>query len=541
MGHLFHSLQGKLLMTVAAGLLILMAMVILTVVELAGTVNAYNQLLEEDYAVRSEVDSLNVEFKRQVQEWKNVLLRGHTNSDMDKYWGRFEDTHQEIQRRSGLLLADLPEGETKAQVKKFKADHQGLLEAYRRGKDAFVNSGFNPHAGDKAVRGIDRAPSQSMSELAEFIAATTADKAHTIEDDGDATVWLVLLELIVVSVLMCIGLVWALRKQFIKPLGLLAQHIRHIAEGDFSQTLDFKSDDELGALSRDLEKMKHDLSGMIGNIRTTAQAINGATTDLNHSADAISASTTEAENFSGQVAAAITQMAHTVTDVAGNAANAADATQTADKNAQEGLAVMGSALSAISNVASEVDGIATDMTKLKNDTTSVGAVLDVIKGIAEQTNLLALNAAIEAARAGEQGRGFAVVADEVRALAKRTQESTEEIQHIIETVQNGAASATVAMQAGNEKTIAAVKLAEEASNYIQSISESVGHIRDMNNQIAAASEEQSVAAEEISRNIVNMSELAESAQAKAQGSRSVTGGLEQTARDLTEFVGRFKI
>ncbi len=541
MGRIFHSLQGKLVLTVSGGLVILMFVAALAVMKLGAVVDGYRNLLQEDLHARSKIDAMNVDYQHQVKQWKNVLLRGHNENDMAKYWGRFEDTHNKIQKDAQMLVSALTSGEIKSRVSKFKSDHSGLLEVYRQGKDAFISSGFNPHAGDKAVKEIGRASSQSMTELSDYIERHSAEQATKLgADDAGNTGW-ALVEFLAVSLVMCGGLIWALRKQFIQPLGILTDHIRSMTEGDFSRQLDFDRDDELGALGKNLGKMKDDLSGMIASIRTTAEALNHAAGEINRSSDAISASTSEAENFSGQVAAAITEMAHTVTDVAGNAANAADATQTADQNAQEGLAVMGSALSAISNVATEVSDIASDITKLENDTTSVGAVLDVIKGIAEQTNLLALNAAIEAARAGEQGRGFAVVADEVRALAQRTQESTEEIQHIIEAVQNGATAATVAMQAGNQKTVEAVKLAEEAGNYIESISGAVGHIRDMNNQIAAAAEEQSVAAEQISRNIVNMSELAESAQSSAEGSRGVTRGLEQTSRDLTEFVGRFKI
>jgi len=516
MGRIFHSLQGKLVLTVSGGLVILMFVAALAVMKLGAVVDGYRNLLQEDLHARSKIDAMNVDYQHQVQQWKNVLLRGHNENDMAKYWGRFEDTHNKIQKDAQMLVSALTSGEIKSRVSKFKSDHSGLLEVYRQGKDAFISSGFNPHAGDKAVKEIGRASSQSMTELSDYIERHSAEQATKLgADDAGNTGW-ALVEFLAVSLVMCGGLIWALRKQFIQPLGILTDHIRSMTEGDFSRQLDFDRDDELGALGKNLGKMKDDLSGMIASIRTTAEALNHAAGEINRSSDAISASTSEAENFSGQVAAAITEMAHTVTDVAGNAANAADATQTADQNAQEGLAVMGSALSAISNVATEVSDIASDITKLENDTTSVGAVLDVIKGIAEQTNLLALNAAIEAAR-------------------------TEEIQHIIEAVQNGATAATVAMQAGNQKTVEAVKLAEEAGNYIESISGAVGHIRDMNNQIAAAAEEQSVAAEQISRNIVNMSELAESAQSSAEGSRGVTRGLEQTSRDLTEFVGRFKI
>lgn len=258
-------------------------------------------------------------------------------------------------------------------------------------------------------------------------------------------------------------------------------------------------------------------------------------------AEAIDRDTSEAGSFSGRVAAAITEMAATVTEVASNAASTADATQQADSSANSGLAIMEKAIAAIVELAGEVTAIAADMVALEKSTTSVGAVLDVIKGIAEQTNLLALNAAIEAARAGEQGRGFAVVADEVRALAKRTQESTEEIHHIIDAVQQGTEGATRSMRENSQKTDAAVALTRDAGSALRSITGAVGQVRDMNNQIAAAAEEQSVTAEEISRNVVNMSDLSQNACASAQTTKQISAELQQAADDLSQIVARFNI
>lgn len=541
MGQFWHSLQGKVLMSISAGLALIIVAALVAIIKLHTVVNAYSDLVDGPYHVRAEIDLLNIDFKRQVQAWKNLLLRGSNQADLSKYWREFSDLQQSIQERVEALLRVAPDGQVKTDLREFQRTHAGLQVAYQRGRDAYAEAGFDYAVGDRAVKGIDRAPSQAMSRLAQRINAESSAQARELVQESGRAVWWALFEIGVATLLIYIGLIWALRRQFIVPLSLVTAHIRRIASGDFSHNAALERRDEIGDLSRDLQEMKEDLGGMIAGLRTTVAALAQATGDLNHAADGVSDATGEAESFSGQIAAAITEMSHTVADVAASAASAAEATQSADQSAQEGLAVMNNALSAITKVADEVAAISTDISKLEQDTTSVGAVLDVIKGIAEQTNLLALNAAIEAARAGEQGRGFAVVADEVRALARRTQESTEEIQHIIETVQNGAHSATCAMQAGSQKTVAAVKLAEDAGSYIRSITESVGRIRDMNNQVAAASEEQSVAAEEIGRNVVNMSHVAERAQESAQKSRSVTLSLEQTARDLERLLKRFQV
>ena len=536
-----HSLQRRLILTLAAGLLVVAAVAIVTLAELLSVIRAHEHLADHSYKVRAAVDGINIDFKRQVQEWKNLLLRARNAADVNRYWGQFETLHEEVQTGSQTLLATLPETEVKTRVQQFALAHAELLKNYSRGRQTFAEANFSPAAGDAAVTGIDRPASQAILELSKWIATQTHAEEQALAEQSDGIMVELIAQLLIAAGLTCAAVVWALRRQLVRPLALLSEQVRHIAHGDFTRSIAHTGHDELGALATDLENMKRDLARMITGISTSAAALQTASGGLTRASDTIHQSTTETENLSGQIATAITQMAHTINDVAGNAALAAEATQTADRSAQEGLSAMGRTLKAIGNAAADVASIAADITKLERDTTSVGAVLDVIKGIAEQTNLLALNAAIEAARAGEQGRGFAVVADEVRALARKTQESTQEIHHIITTVQNGAAAATIAMQAGTQKTAEAVNRAREAGDYFQSISGAVGNIREMNQQVAAAAEEQSVAAEQISRNVVSMNELAEKSQVSADQAREVIRGLEQTARDLKQIIDRFKL
>jgi len=181
------------------------------------------------------------------------------------------------------------------------------------------------------------------------------------------------------------------------------------------------------------------------------------------------------------------------------------------------------------------------MSQLENETGRIGGVLDVIKSVAEQTNLLALNAAIEAARAGEQGRGFAVVADEVRSLAKRTQESTAEIQQIIEAVQQGASKAMLAMKVSQDKTHSTSSMAEQAGQAIGEITNAVARIHNMNTQIATAAEQQSYAAEEINKNVVNVVNLVQNAASNAQKSNQVAQSLDSAARELEQQMKHFHL
>ncbi|MCT8125051.1 methyl-accepting chemotaxis protein [Alishewanella sp. BS5-314] len=320
-----------------------------------------------------------------------------------------------------------------------------------------------------------------------------------------------------------------------------AMHDIAQGEGDLTCRLPQAGNNEIAALAGAFNQFAAKVQTMVQQIRSSVEQISTASEEMSSITDQTSKEVIRQQSETAQVATAMNQMTATVQEVANHAALAASSAQSADKQTQDGRKVMQHTLHTIQTLAQEVENGALVISRLSEESTKIGSVLDVIRGIAEQTNLLALNAAIEAARAGEQGRGFAVVADEVRTLASRTQASTLEIQSMIERLQTGAHDAVKAMQQGQKQAQQGLTQAAQAENALLTISNAVTNINDMNIQIATAAEEQSSVAEEINRNIVNISQSADATAEGAKQTASAGDELAKLAVRLQTLVGQFKV
>lgn len=310
---------------------------------------------------------------------------------------------------------------------------------------------------------------------------------------------------------------------------------------DLSQVVSIQANDEVGA-------MGHAFNQMIAKFRSSLQAVAEVTGRLGQVSDQVSSvaddtlqQVVQQRMETEQVASAMHEMSATVQEVAGHAAQTAQASQNADSATREGVAVAARASEAIAMLIGEIENAAQVVGRVQADSSSISEVLGVITSIAEQTNLLALNAAIEAARAGEQGRGFAVVADEVRTLAARTQNSTGEIQQMIQRLHEAVADAVQAMEAARQRAGQSVGHVEETSQGLNSIAIEVTGINDMNLQIAAAAEEQSAVAEEINRNVANISAAADGTSRGATATHEQSEVLVELAAELRRLVSQFKL
>ncbi|WP_101758522.1 methyl-accepting chemotaxis protein [Oceanicoccus sp. KOV_DT_Chl] len=325
------------------------------------------------------------------------------------------------------------------------------------------------------------------------------------------------------------------------PLNELRRLIEKVdRDKDLTVKVTIDQTDEIGQVAQAFQRMMdrfHDIIQDVGN--TSIQLQNFATTLSNNTEltrEGVAVQTRETD----QVATATTEMTHAIEEVNRSAQQAAEAATEANNETNEGSQVLETAIRSINSLSERIHNASDVINRVATDSSAIGSVLDVIRGIAEQTNLLALNAAIEAARAGEQGRGFAVVADEVRSLAQRTQESTQEIQQMIERLQGGTQDAVKSMAQGTEEMKRTVHEAEKAGASLTAISSAVAMITDMNNHIATATDEQMSVSQEISRNVVNISDVAKSSEHSVEEVDRASTELKESANRLAQMVGEFR-
>ena len=345
----------------------------------------------------------------------------------------------------------------------------------------------------------------------------------------------------IAAALLTVLLAWLLTRSIVTPLRKAVEVAQTIAGGDLSKVIEDDGKDEPARLISAL-------SAMQTNLRQTIQHIAGSATQLASAAEELSAVTEEASkglqqqnNEIDQAATAVNEMTAAVEEVARNAVSTSEASTQSNQAAREGRDRVVETVGAIQTMTQDVQNTSLLIEGLATQGRDIGKVLDVIRAIAEQTNLLALNAAIEAARAGEAGRGFAVVADEVRALAHRTAQSTQEIEKMVAGLQNGTGEAVQSMQQSNQRTHNTLEMARAAGVALEQITQSISLINERNLVIASASEEQAQVSREVDRNLVNIRDLATQSAAGANQTSAASHELSRLAVDLNAMVARFVI
>jgi methyl-accepting chemotaxis protein len=536
------SLRNQFATVMVIGNLIVLAMVIFLVRSLAGNMGDYQQLLADEVAYERAAVTIQNRFNDHLQDWQLITtLVGEKSGEADNHWQSLINALQLNKKQSQQLAEKLQKDtdiarDIATKVSKFSSQ----LQVFEQSLTAHYEDLADPQQ-STALTELSVQMNQQLNTIVKQLLEISISQGKALEEES----WNIIKVMRVVIVLMIITLVVTIifqtNKRIISPIAKLGQRINAMGKGDFAEPINYIQQDEIGRLADDLELTRQQVSAVMNEIIQAATELNGTSNKVNELAGIQEKNTGETQANLDHSATAVNEVSATVSSIAESAQGAAEAANLADSYSNTGVKVMDQTIRAMEELSTDINQTAQLMDQLDKDTANVGSVLEVIKGIAEQTNLLALNAAIEAARAGEQGRGFAVVADEVRGLAQRTQESTQEIQHIIETLQSASNNAAEAMNSGLAKTQQTVELTAKASDAISDITQAVASIRDMNTQIATASEQQSVVAEQLNKNINQVANLANETYQGAQETNSLANEVEQVAIKMQQMATQFKV
>lgn len=349
--------------------------------------------------------------------------------------------------------------------------------------------------------------------------------------------------ILVVALAFCFFIVLRIVRSIVQPIKKTTGAMNNIAsgDGDLTQRLKSKGNDELAGLSKAFNTFTENVQTVIKNMAKNGDQVVVQTEQLEQICEQSSKAMQQNRHETEQVATAVYQMSATISEVAQNASEASNSVNLVKDKAHNAQKVVEQSIDSISELAGSVTKASETIKNLASETENIGSILDVIRGIAEQTNLLALNAAIEAARAGEQGRGFAVVADEVRSLAKRTQDATEEIQKMIEQLQSGAHSAVSVISSGNDIAQNSVEKSAVVGEALLEISEDITLVSDMSMQIASATEEQSATVDLINKNVDSINQSFADATETSHQVKGSSSELKAVADDMHELIKTFKV
>ncbi|KAF7783609.1 methyl-accepting chemotaxis protein [Pseudoalteromonas rubra] len=477
-------------------------------------------------------------FKTQVQEWKNVLIRSKSVAERNKYWQRFLNSENEVKG----VLENIAQSEqhsktVKTLIAKILKDYGDATQKYKAGYDIFLSSGLNIETADQHVKGIDRALSDSLVDLVQKIdEGVDADFAN-LQTFSSRTSYTVSLISMLTAVVGVAFVLLYIQKVIVRPIGDLNEVLKAIAEGDYTKNISHNSNDEIGELVKSARYMQEKLSDSVGLINLVNHEVSTAFAQLSEISDEIGNSSVSQSKIVDSLNQATARLSTIAEQNKMDSKQAFDSFKSTSEATAQCAASLDLADKGMGELVGEMQAIAGNIEQLESRSSEIVNVLQVIQNIAEQTNLLALNAAIEAARAGEQGRGFAVVADEVRSLATRTQNSTLEIKDIIDGTLQSSQQAVSAIQSGLSKTTQTAQSVAQVSSVLSQTSTSFDSLITVTHSVDDNAVRQQDISQSIVEDVAQMLVISETLEKMAQ-SDEVSVAVNKASVDLQSLVER---
>ncbi|MCO8161193.1 methyl-accepting chemotaxis protein [Pseudomonas sp. 21LCFQ010] len=489
---------------------------------------------------------------RAVSDIREIMLRIRTISlrmaldqdpaNVSTYKGQMDTRLKDLDGKLEILNKFVDTPEEKVLADQFRTTQN----QYREGLDrSFVLAAQKDLAGLNKLLQVDMktivdGSGKQLADLGDYYTKKIEAEGQAAEEQYYRSRNIVIL-FVVIAALATIALALWLTRGIVRPLESAVRAAEHVADGDLTHDILVDGEDEVTRLQRALQQMQNNLRSAMQHINSSATQLASAATELNSVTEDSYRGLHQQNAEIDQAATAVNEMTSAVEEVARNAVSTSDASNHSSASAKAGQQRVLDTVQSIQTLTDNVQSTSTLVQNLADQSQDIGKVLDVIRSIAEQTNLLALNAAIEAARAGESGRGFAVVADEVRALAHRTQQSTLEIDAMVNAMRNGSAQALESMLTSRERAGTTLEMAKGAGDSLSEITQSINQISERNLVIASAAEEQAQVAREVDRNIVNIRDLSMQSTQGANQISASSNELSRLAGDLSQVVARFKV
>lgn len=528
---MFNSLKHKLFGTYLLGVMTVAIFALFSFYQKYNSINQYSNTKNEMFNTYETVVQMRVELARGIQEWKNVLIRHYDKDLLNKYWSSVEGSFKSVDAKINTLTKGNVSNTNKSKIKHFKSQFQILNDTYNRQYNKLINNEAPVREIDKEIKSVDRKVAALLDEILIELHAQAIQITKEQQQDSKAILWQIVVIMLVTVIVVSIIVYFQLSKRVIVPVEGLIHNVHQLASSNFHFDVSYKKKDEIGELGQSVQQLKekmtdsvsligtvafqvdsayNELKGLSVNISEGAQSQLSAVQDLNDSFDDQAAITDSLLACANDSKAAVNQIEDTVTECL-------DDVKRNDIN--------------VKDLISEVGSAGEEIEHLTNQTKDIENILAAINGVSEQTNLLALNAAIEAARAGEAGRGFAVVAEEVRALASKTQESTELIVNVLNSLRQSSESAVNAIEKGNKSALLTGELAQQLVKQLNVVQSELQIIHQGTDLISNNSEKQQLCVEKLRHSVTSINETSKDYQAIADD-KSVSTAISLAAQEL---------